>query len=289
VVTSGIGSASVDVTGDEQKLNPPGRLDDGKTDVAGDPVVSLGEDGATAYAWKARINGRGAVTMRERRADGVTSDKTISGPRGGPVVSLQMAGSGLGDGLVAFQQGGQQFTQIVGASIDAPPSTFNVQTPVDFINDKKITLAWDPAPHAIGGVVYSVTIDDEGVADSLTTTKTPAGDVDDGVHIVQVIATDSQGQQTTSRPGELKVDRTPPTASVTRKGKRVSVSLRDGAKDETAGVDESTVKINWGDGKHSDGVASASHTYEKGGTHRIKIGAKDLANNRAAIRKQVKT
>jgi hypothetical protein len=289
LVGTGIGNASIVVGGDDRKLNPPDRLDDGGSTVQGDPVVQLGAGGEAAFAWKARLNGRGAVTLRERRADGVTSSKVISGPRGGPVNVLQSSGSGLGDALFGFQQGGQQFSQIMAASIDAPPSSFTVQTPVDFVNTKRVALAWDAAPNAISKVSYSVTVDDEAIADDVSATKLPARTLDDGVHVVQVIATDGSGQQTTSQPAELKLDTKAPTATIKRlKGRRVRITVRDGAADQTSGVAPDTVKIAFGDGKKADGKAKATHRYRKGGSYNIAIGAKDAANNRARVRKRVK-
>jgi hypothetical protein len=251
-------------------------------------VVQLGEDGAAAFAWKLRLNGRGAVGLRERRADGVTSSRVISGPRGGPVDMLQSSGSGLGDSLVAIQQGGQQFAQIVAAFIDAPPSQFAVQAPIDFVNDKKVALAWDAARNAISRVTYSVTVDDEDVADDVSGTKLPAKKVDDGVHVIGVIATDAAGQSTSSQPAELKIDTKAPVARIKRlSGHRVRIKLTDGAKNETSGVDDSTVRMAFGDGKKASGKSTVTHKYNRGGSYNIAVGAKDAANNRARIRKRV--
>jgi hypothetical protein len=289
LVGMGIGNASLVTGGDDRKLNSTDRLDDGSSTVQGDPVVELGGDGAAAFAWKATVNGRGVVGLRERRADGVTSSKLVSGPRGGPINVLRGGGSGLGDALFAFQQGGQQFAQIVGASTDAPPSEFAVQAPVDFVNDKKIAIAWDAARNAMSPVTYSVTVDDEDVADDVSATKLPAQRLDDGVHVIQVIATDGAGQQTSSQPAQLKIDTKAPVAKIKkRSGHRVSITLSDGGKDQTSGVDPSTVRIAFGDGKKASGADKVTHRYAHGGTYLIAIGAKDAANNRARIRKRVK-
>ena len=44
-----------------------------------DPVVTLGSSGSAALAWKRNAGGRGGVVVRERRSDGVTSDRRLSG------------------------------------------------------------------------------------------------------------------------------------------------------------------------------------------------------------------
>ena len=109
----GQGAAALAADGDDQAAQQPVRVDDGGGAAPTDPVVTLGASGSAALAWKRNAGGRGGVVVRERRSDGVTSDRRLSGPRGGVVDDVQLGGSGLGDALVGWSQGtgaGRQIT-----------------------------------------------------------------------------------------------------------------------------------------------------------------------------------
>ena len=78
-----------------------------------------------------------------------------------------MGGSGLGDAIVAWEQGTEANTQIAAAVIDAPPDPFLVLVPDGWQRQKKISIPWDKTLNAIGGVRYSVSVDDEPVIENL--------------------------------------------------------------------------------------------------------------------------
>jgi hypothetical protein len=228
-----------------------------------------------------RRGGAGGIGVTERRADDVPVSQTVSAPVGGAVTTFALAGSGLGDGLVGWAQGATSNRQVAAAVIDAPPDPFGAQAPQGWVR-KVPELEWDMPAHAIGGVTFSVTLDDDTVAEGVrgTRVKIKAADVADGDNVLQVIAEDSAGQETTSLPAELKVDRRKPRATIKRyRNRLVQVKLSDGPRSSTSGVTASTVKVSWGDGKRSSGRKTLSHRYSRSGRLRITVTARDAAGN----------
>jgi hypothetical protein len=256
------------------------RLDDGRSAIPGDPQVDNGESGAAVAAWKIKSGTAGGLGVTERRFDGVSSSRTLSSTTPGVVGSFDLAGSGLGDAIVGWSQGPDSGRAIAAVVVDAPPDPFAVQTPNDWVRTPP-TLEWDEPDHAIGGVSYAVTVDDETVKENLngTSLKLRASDVDDGISEIQVVAADSDGQETTSYPAELRLDRRAPRAKVKRYGNHlVVVTLTDGSG--RSGVDASTVKVSWGDGKRSAGHRTLQHRYGGAGPYRVTIAAADKAGNK---------
>ena len=98
---------------DDAGVGQPRRVDDGRSSAPGEPLAELGPSGAAVVAWKVRRGSAGGVGISERRADGVPVRQTLSAPAGGPVAGLALAGSGLGDALVAWVQGGQVAAAVV--------------------------------------------------------------------------------------------------------------------------------------------------------------------------------
>jgi hypothetical protein len=242
-----------------------------------------------------RVGGRGLVSLVERRADGVPDARSVSTARGGRVLGLRLAGSGLGDALAGWQQGTDAFAQIGAAAIDAPPQEFAVQTPADFVRGpRRLELRWDAARNAIGGVRYAVTLDDEEVAANLDRRRhtLDLARLDDGVVGVQVIARDAQGQETSSAATTLKLDRRAPRVTVRpRSGRRVRVEVRDGPRGRVAGVDYEGLAIRWGDGRSApgrEGAFAVTHTYRRPGRYRVTVRAADLAGNATTASRTVR-
>ena len=63
----------------------------------------------------------------------------------------------------------------------------------------------------------------------------------------------------------------------------VQVRVTDG----TTGVDNTSVRVRWGDGKRSSGRRTAAHRYRAGGPFRVTVTARDKAGNRVTVRKKV--
>ena len=291
----GLGSATLVTSGDDASVTEPERVDDGRGSVAPDPLVDLAalgrSPGAAAVTWKTGSGGRGAVGVQERRGDGIKFARTVAAAGGGRIEDLRMSGSGLGDELITFQQGSDSNAQIAAAVIDAPPYPPAANTPEDFLRSDRYTLTWDPSASAIGSVRYSVTVDDESIAEGLSATKVvlPKSVLDDGVHDIAVVAVDPGGQEATSEPAQIKIDRRAPRARVRARGsRRALATVSDGSKSETSGVVAESTSISWGDGsKRTTGRASATHAYKRRGRFTVTIKTRDAAGNRATLKRRV--
>lgn len=283
------GQAST-VAGEEGAVAARERLGTQSSTADPAPVVDLAGSGAAAVAWRFTAGGRGFVTAREARPDGVVTDKRLTGALGGAVQTLRLAGSGAGDAVVAFLQGERAGSQLVVAAIDAPPETFTVQTPVDFTNERRaLRLQWDPSVHAIGRVSYTITIDDDTVAEGLRSVRRDISlrQIEDGVRTVQVIAVDDAGQETTSVPAELKLDRRAPRVRWQGGRGRVRVVVGDGPTGQVSGVDPVSVRLVRG-GKT---VARGKRTLTKKlprGRQRLTLVARDKAGNTTRVTRTVR-
>ncbi len=251
--------------------------------------------------------------MQERRSDEVIDPATLSAPRGGPVGALQLGGSGLGDAIVAWTQGGGGGTQVAAAVVDAPPDPFFVQTPDGWRRQPKIAIHWAAAVNAIGRLTYSVSVDDEPVGKPTKRlfARLLSGRIGDGRHRIQVFAIDEAGQETGSRNAVLLVDRKPPKVTLKRRGNRLAVLVSDGARRETSGLKGSAVQVGFGDGSgrgrgggattissaggerggggKSEPVAKTiRHTYGKPGTYEVTVSARDRAGNTTRFERRVR-
>ena len=294
--------------GDEAAPIGVTRIDDGQSSVAGNPLVDLAESGAGVAAWVEQRGATGLVSVQERRADGVDESTALSAPAGGEVSGLVMGGSGLGDAIVAWTQGSENNPQLAAAVLDAPPDPFLALLPNGWQRKRKVRVAWDRSPNAIGGVRYSVSVDDEPVREGLRTLSAllKPDDLENGRHRIQIFASDDLGQETGSRPGTLLVDRRPPRVKLRRKGRRVTVVVGDGTKKTASTLRKSSVRIGFGErggagasasavpkgkGKGKGGKAPtvrASHTYKGSGRFRIRVSARDRAGNRTSWTKVVR-
>lgn len=275
-VAFGLAQRSILIGADDRTIRPAERLDDGRTAIAGDPQVDLGASGASVAAWLVRRGTAGGIGVTERRADGVPTSQTVAAPAGGAVSDFSLSGSGLGDAIVGWGQGGQ----IAAVVVDAPPDPFTVDAPIDWVRTAP-TIRWDVPQHAVGGVTYAVTLDDETIAEDLRTTRQVLRkrQLEDGVQVLQVVAIDAGGQETTSAPAELRYDATPPRATVRRyRNGLTEVRITDRA----SGVDRTATSINWGDGTRN---AKRVHRYRNGARPKITIRASDKAGNRMTVRK----
>lgn len=308
------GPTSLLASGDDVAAEPVKRLDTGASSVAGDPLVDLAETGAAVAVWREQRGGVGLVAVQERRADGVVEPTDLSAPRGGGVGRVVLGGSGLGDAIVAWKQGDGANAQIAAAVIDAPPDPFLVLLPEDWQRKRKVRIAWDRSPNAIGRVRYSVSVDDEPVVENRKRLNAylTSDDIDDGRHRIQVFAVDSAGQETGSRVGPLRVDRRDPRVKLRRRGRRLTVVVSDGPRRSTSGVRRGSVRVSFGEGGGAMASASASgwerrasrsrgrkgarkpvtvrvvHTYSHGGRFRLKVRARDKAGNATVLEREVR-
>ncbi|HEX8690281.1 MAG TPA: hypothetical protein VF729_08560 [Solirubrobacterales bacterium] len=303
----GSGLATLLSTGDDAGVGKVERLDDGASAAPGDPLVDLAETGAAVAAWRELRGGAGVVAVQERRADEVVEPTALSAPGGGAVGRVVLGGSGLGDAIVAWQQGSSANSQIAAAILDAPPDPFLILLPSGWQRKRRIPIAWDRAPNAIGGVRYSVSVDDEPVVENRRGLHAPLSreDVGDGRHRVQVFAIDAAGQETGSRSGRLLVDRSGPLVRVRQRGRAVTVVVSDGSR-VASGLRRDSVHVSFGEprgaaasavrGKRypgKRGVARAPrvlvrHTYSLRGSFRLVVRARDRAGNRTLAVRRLK-
>ncbi len=310
----GSGSASLLGSGDLEAVQAVERLDQAGSSAPAEPLVDLAETGAAIAAWREQRGGAGVVAVQERRSDGVTEPAALSLARGGPVGSLRLGGSGLGDAILAWSQASGGAIQVAAAVVDAPPDPFFVQTPEGWRRQGKVAIHWAAAINAIGRLTYSVSVDDEPVGKPTKRlfARLRSGQIGDGRHRIQVFAIDEAGQETGSRNAVLLVDRQPPKVRLVRRGKRVAVVVTDGARRETSGVKGSALRIGFGDGsggskgkggattisraprkqggkrKSKAVVKTVRHAYGKPGSYRVAVSARDRAGNVTQFERKVR-
>jgi hypothetical protein len=289
----GSGPVTLLARGDEAAPIAVERLDEGRSSAPGGPLVDLAESGAGVAAWTEQQGPAGLVTVQERRADGVIESTALSAPLGGAVQNLVLGGSGLGEGILAWRPGVGDGSQLAAAVVAPPPDPSLVLLPNGWQRKKRVRIAWDHSPNAIGGVRYSVSVDDEPVREGLRTLSAvlKPDDLDNGPHKIQVFATDDLGQETGSRTGRLLIDRRPPRVKLRRKGRRVTVVISDGRKGQASTLRKGSVKVSFGERpgagasssartKAKPSVVRVRHTYRGSGRFRIRVKARDKAGNR---------
>jgi hypothetical protein len=253
------------------------------------PVVSSGIDGRGVLA-AATGGGGGEVVVNE--LDGTTSTETepVYTPVGGPIRELAVAGSGRGDALVAFAQGGDSDRQIAAAVVDAAPSPFNLTLPIGWTRQARPTLSWDRAPDSLGPVTYTVWVDGRRVARTRATRlRLREGTLGQGSHAIKVVARDSAGQRTTGRPDTYQLDRQAPLAGFRRKGRRWTARIVDPGGKHASGPQRDGSSVDWGDNRFSELVwRKASHRYRKPGRYTITVIAVDGAGNRAVVKRRIR-
>jgi len=228
------------------------------------------------------------VEVREDFTHGAYQAATLAGDVPGPVSGLCLGGSGQGDALTAWMQGPPGHSEVVGDFVQAPPSTLIVSTPNGWVRAREATVVWEPASDAVPNVTYSVYVDGREVANDLHSTNVNLRSalLGDGVHQVQVLATDSAGQRTMSAKTPLKIDVDPPVVKVQlidhRRGVRVRVS------DDASGVDAQATRISFGDGTHSSERARARHVYRRSGVYTIAAAIRDNIGNHATVHIRVR-
>lgn len=285
----GTGDQSFDGNGSETALGTPIRLDTG-SEVPGDPVLTRADDGALAAAWKVQVHGAGGVAVLERRSDGTPNRAIVAAPRGGSVQMLDLGVSHRGDAIFAFLQGSGANAQIAAVVVRAPPGEFVTDAPNGWVKAARIPLQWEVPLAGAGKITYSILVDDREVVENVSGDEYLLNreQLPDGVHSIQVEATDSLGQVVDSVPGTIRVDRTPPRVRVHVRGAGVTVSLDDGPKGEASGVKLGSVKVSFGDGRSGGGRKTLGHGYAHAGTYTIVVSASDNAGNKMTVRKVVR-
>ncbi|HEY5192702.1 MAG TPA: hypothetical protein VIJ39_02375 [Solirubrobacteraceae bacterium] len=285
----GTGDQSFDGNGSETAVGTPIRLDTG-SEVPGDPVLTRADNGALAAAWKLQVHGAGGVAVLERRADGTPNRAIVAAPHGGAVQQLALGSSHRGDAIFGFLQGAGANAQIAAVVVRAPPGEFVTDAPNGWVHAARVPLQWEVPLAGAGKISYSILVDDREVVESLSGDEYPLNreQLPDGVHAIQVEATDSLGQVVDSVPATVKIDRTPPRVRIGVHGASVTVNVSDGVKGEVSGVNGGSVKVRFGDGRLAHGRARLKHTFARGGSYTIVVSASDNAGNKMTFHKVVR-
>jgi PKD domain len=249
----------------------------------------MNPEGGGISAWpSADQRGDPAVAVREDFSEGGVQTGLVSGGAGGPIGELAVGRSSLGDGLVAFQQGPLGDAAIVAAQVTAPPDPFVITLPKGWVKPAQAQVVWAPASSANGPLTYTVVLDGHRL-------RTPAGaasyhfsrqGLGDGVHEVQVLATDIFGQSTLTAPSELEVEGLPPSVAVTRANGGHGVTVR--VSDSRSGVNVRAVSVSFGDGHGGRGHKSFHHVYAHPGVYMITVKVRSKLGNQDTVRRLVK-
>jgi hypothetical protein len=250
-------------------------------------LSSINPAGGGVSVWPASdAAGLPAVAAREDFANGAWQSALLAAPLSGPVGAPALGGSGNGDALMAFVQGPAEAQQVMGAVAKAPPGQFEATTPVGWVRGSRATVSWEAPSEAFGGTSYEVLVDGHVRSRhvSATTLRLDPRALGDGVHRVQVLATDGVGQQTMTPEATLKIDANPPEATLRRRGRQVTVRVVDRGSGAVAG----STTIAFGDGTSARHKLKMRHTYAAGGTYTIVVHSRDRVGNVLNVNLRVK-
>jgi hypothetical protein len=248
----------------------------------------MNPEGGGVSAWpSADPHGHPAVAVREDFPDGAAQTALVSGGAGGLIAELAVGRSGLGDGVVAFQQGPLGNAAIVVAQVTAPPDTFVTSVPKGWIKPSQAHISWEPASSANGPLSYTVVLDGHRLdtpagAYSLSIDRRALGD---GTHTVQVLASDIYGQSTLSAISKLRIDGQPPLVTVKRAMDGRGVDVR--VTDAESGVDTGAVSVSFGDGQKASARALFEHRYAHAGVYTVVVRVRDKIGNAGVVRRLV--
>jgi hypothetical protein len=256
------------------------------TDVSAQSVMNPAGGGVSAWP-SADAQGNPAVAVREDFPGGAVQTALVSGGGGGPIGELAVGRSGLGDGLVAFQQGPLGNAAIVAAQTTAPPAELILSTPTGWVKPSRAEASWEPALSANGPLSYRIVLDGRPLptpAGALALRLSPRG-LGDGLHHVQLLVTDIYDQAMLSAKQTLRVDGTPPSVTIerTQGGHAVSVRVRDAH----SGVSAHTVSVSFGDGHRAAGRKRLSHRYSRAGIYQVVVRARDRLGNSGVVHRLV--
>lgn len=202
----------------------------------------------------------------------------LSAPLSGPITGLVAGQSGLGDELIAFDQGPAGSGQIMASLATSPPGAFSIHVPSGWLNARSSVVEWQPAANAVGALTYSVLVDGRVVARGLPgfSYKFNPHQLGDGVRHIEVVAIDAAGQQTMSAAALLHAETNPPLVSVQRLSHdRVRVRVYG----DPAGIKAADTLVSFGDGATSRRQDTVVHTYRRPDRYTIVVHVTDRVGN----------
>jgi hypothetical protein len=240
--------------------------------------------GGGVAAWPGvSATGLPAIDAREDYTGGAWQSADLSAPLSGPIGPPVLGGSGQGDALIAFTQGPPDQQQVMAAVAKSPPGQFLATVPIGWVKGSSASVTWEEPAEAFGTTTYAVLVDGRVVLSGLrglSARLDPRG-LGSGVHNVQVLATDSLGQQTMTPVATLKVDAGPPEVSVYQLGHG---QVRVRVFDRASGALAKDTAIAFGDGARARGRLTATHTYRHPGRYAIVVHSRDRVGLRLAAR-----
>ena len=250
------------------------------------PASVVDPEGGGVAAWPSADAQGPGVAIREDFPDRGAQTALVRGGVGGPVDGLGVGASGLGDGLVGLMQGPLGNAAIAAATVSAPPASFSVSVPYQWVKASRALISWSPAASAGGPLQYALVRDGRVQpvpAGALQARPNPSG-LSSGRHTIQVLATDGEGQTTLTPTRTLDIDDQPPSVSVRiGAGRSVVVSVAD----RLSGLATGSVRVSFGDGRSEHGRSRLQHRYAHPGSFTIVVRASDRAGNRGVIRRVV--
>ncbi|MCL2769855.1 MAG: hypothetical protein FWD42_07080, partial [Solirubrobacterales bacterium] len=161
--------------------------------TAGAAPTTINPAGGGTTAWASAPGAPAGVQVRQDYPQGGFQRAQLAGSIPGAISGLALAGDNQGDALVAFAQGPTGDSEVLGAFVQAPPAAFAVTTPSGWVRGGRAHVSWEGAFDAVEGVTYSVLVDGRARQSGLSTLSAHlnAAGLGDGVHHVQVLATDS--------------------------------------------------------------------------------------------------
>jgi hypothetical protein len=235
--------------------------------------------GVIAYA-ASDESGGSQLAVRQEQPSGAAQTALLSGVQRGPISGLSIAGSEAGEAVIGFLQGEPGGFEVVGDAVTTPPRELSLLPPSGWVRPRAAVLHWQAPEAGIGGgITYAVLVDRRIVSAGIDRLqfRPPPAVLGSGALKVQVLASDSLGQQVLSAAKRMRVDGLAPEARVkTRPGRgKVSVALTD----SDSGVAKRTVRITFGDGASARRRAKATHVYSKPGRYSVRVVARDRVGN----------
>jgi hypothetical protein len=286
-LTSAAGGATRLLSGDDFHPSSPLRtIGPGSQQV----TTAINPAGGGVSVWPGvSAAGLPVINARADFAGGAWQLAELSAPISGPVGPPVLGGSDQGDALIAFGQGPGAQQQVMAAVAKAPPGQFIATAPIGWVKGGSATVSWEAPTEAFGATTYAVLVDGRVRMRGLSALSARLGarGLGDGVHNVQVLATDSVGQQTMTQAASLRVDANPPEVSVRQLGhRRVRVNVTDRA----SGALANRTSIAFGDGTQAKHRLSVIHTFAHAGVVVIVVRSRDRVGHGvvAHVRVQVR-
>jgi hypothetical protein len=244
--------------------------------------------GGGVSAWvSSEPDGTPAVAVREDFPDGAVQTALVGGGAGGPIGELAVGRSGLGDGLIAFQQGAVGNAAIVVAYASVPPAAVVLTSPKGWIKPSQAVVSWTPSLSANGPLTYHVVLDGHALAVPAGASKLAISPhrLSGGVHEVALLATDADGESTLSPPAQLQIDTGIPTVKIVLSKSRGAVMVR--ISDAYSGVNVGAITVSFGDGRDARGKKAFIHKYAHAGVYRVTVHVRDRLGDAGVVRQLV--